>query len=328
MMTRFAWVGWVTGATLVLLVAGCAKSTTDRAIDGISVKRAVDALPHEDLDAALWMRTSAEYHAICLQTYAVATRNLELALKDPTWSAIPSQALALTRTPPDGPSLPPAVILDVDETVLDNSPYQVTQIDAQGEYEPKTWEAWAQRGAAAPMAGVADFVNACRRMNVAVFYVTNRTIHQERATVRNLLEHHLLEEDVVDHVLTKEERDDWVTDKESRRQFLAARYRVLLVLGDDLNDFASTGNKPSSAARLEVCEQHKHLWGNRWLMLPNANYGGWERSLYGFDDSVPHAEKLKIKRKRLHDGPVFTPEAASAPSTSDPAIPITPMSGG
>src|SRR6187399_2796502 len=72
---------------------------------------------HENLHAVLWMQTSAEYQAITRGLYRLAAAALDRAMEDPRWTAIPEQAGR-----PDLAALAPAVILDLDETVLDNSP--------------------------------------------------------------------------------------------------------------------------------------------------------------------------------------------------------------
>ncbi len=254
---------------------------------------------HEDLDATLWMRTSAEYVACCEQTYLAAKSALDAGRKDPTWSAIPSQAAELAKQPSDAKPLPVAVILDVDETVLDNSDFQVELIEQDSEYSVEAFDAWVEKGVAMPLPGVVDFIQYCQQSGVEVFYLTNRTVRQERATARNLASQGLMQPDIVDHLLTKEERDDWGTDKETRRRFLAERFRVLLMIGDDLNDFASTGDKPSPEARREIGLTNKDRWGKTWFMVPNADYGGWERALFKFDDKLPRAEKLSAKRRHL-----------------------------
>jgi 5'-nucleotidase (lipoprotein e(P4) family) len=258
---------------------------------------------HEDLDATVWMRTSAEFEAIFEQTFASARKALDLARKDPKLSALPDQAEHLAKQPADVPELPTAVIVDVDETVLDTSAYQVDCIESGEEYSVESFDAWVQKGTATPLPGAQDFVRYCRESGVEVFYVTNRTVGQERATTRNLIEHGLMAPDIVDHLLTKDERDDWGTDKETRRKFLADRFRILLVIGDDLNDFISTGIKPAPQARTELASRHREAWGKFWFMLPNANYGGWERAVYGFDDTLPREQKIEAKRRSLRPHP-------------------------
>ena len=78
------------------------------------------------LYADLWVQTSAEYVACCLQTYQLAGEHLghEMARLHA------EQA----RQAADLPSLPPAVIMDLDETVLDNATFQTYLYDSGQNY--------------------------------------------------------------------------------------------------------------------------------------------------------------------------------------------------
>ncbi len=118
---------------------------------------------HEDLDATAWMQTSAEYECISRQTYRAATEALQKALADKLWSAIPQQSLQLAQG--NGQELPPAVIVDVDETVLDNTGYQVELIVGDSEYTLESWLAWVEKCDSAPYLGPGNsWLPAVRRM--------------------------------------------------------------------------------------------------------------------------------------------------------------------
>ena len=90
-----------------------------------------------------------------------------------------------------------------------------------------------------------------------------------------------------------------MADKTSRRDHIAKRHRVLLLIGDSLNDFVSAGNKPSPARRREVAAENASMWGEKWILIPNANYCGWERALYEFEHSLSRKEKLAAKYRCL-----------------------------
>ncbi|EMI53449.1 5'-nucleotidase, lipoprotein e(P4) family [Rhodopirellula sallentina] len=250
---------------------------------------------HEDLDATLWMQTSAEYYATCRQAYRLAEKQLATAIDTPTWSADLVQQAELSGHQSDKNDLPTAVILDIDETVLDNSPYQARRIREDGSFTPETWKTWVEEATASPVPGVKEFLQVAKDSGVEVFFVTNRENAVEHATRRNLEELGLIEPDAVDRILSKRERDEWTSDKTTRRAHIAKRYRILLLIGDDLNDFVSIGEKPSSQARHDLAVEHADMWGTQWIQLPNANYGGWERSVYDWDDSAEDTVKLKKK---------------------------------
>src|SRR5215203_940023 len=101
----------------VALASGsCAASTSSPATQPRAAA-ANETRPHENLNAVAWMQTSLEYQASAVQAYRLAARQLDEALADRSWTA------AIEQTG-DASKLPPAVVLDIDETVLDNSPFQ------------------------------------------------------------------------------------------------------------------------------------------------------------------------------------------------------------
>ena len=132
---------------------------------------------------------------------------------------------------------------------------------------------------------------------VQVFYVTNRDVKVKKGTVENIKK--VIDPAVQpDHVLCKNERAGWGSDKSSRRAFIAKDYRVVLLLGDDYNDFAYLG-KVSPRERLEKAKAHRQYWGKRWILLPNGLYGSWESALYNYDNKLSAGEKFKLKYKYL-----------------------------
>ena len=274
------------------------QAQVDQAKD--EAKQASSNQPHEDLDAVLWVQTSAEYDAIARQTFRAARAAVGDALVDSGWSASTEQQEIFEQKTGDGlHELPPAVVLDVDETVLDNSRYQVGLIESGGEYSRDGWKAYVEKKVSTPIPGAVEFVKACRTAGVTVIYVTNREHEVESATRENLIEHGLMEKDDPDLIFTKYEKEAWTSDKKTRRQELAKKYRILLLLGDDLNDFIATEYHGSSDVRRKVGDNYKAWFGERWFILPNPNYGGWEQSLYEWENAVSSSTKRKRKREKM-----------------------------
>ena len=246
----------------------------------------------ELLNSVLWMQTAAERTALALQTYDQGQRMLDAALADPTWTA----AVEQTQDPS---GLPPAVVLDVDETVLDNSAFEAQLIVEDGLFETDPWNEWCRLEEALPIPGAVEFTRYAAEKGVAVLYVTNRRHEVEEATRRNLekLGFPLAADE--DTLYTRAEREEWDdSDKSSRRSDIAARYRILLLFGDDLNDFVS-GSRATLAGREALVIQHEAYWGTRWLMLPNPAYGGWEGALTDFDYSLAPDPRLRRKYDHL-----------------------------
>lgn len=168
--------------TLALLAAlagaGCHR---DAVRAPLPVASAMPAAADDNLNAVLWMQTSAEYRANSLQTYRAAARLLDRAIKDRSWDALDAAERSNAAR-----GLPPAVILDVDETVLDNSPYQARLVAAGGEYDEAQWAAWVREQKATAIPGVLEFAKAARTRGVALFFISNRAVDLKDATIANL----------------------------------------------------------------------------------------------------------------------------------------------
>jgi 5'-nucleotidase (lipoprotein e(P4) family) len=245
---------------------------------------------HELMNSVLWVQTSAEYVATCREIYGLAAFRLEEALADTLWTALPGWDQTYS-------GLPPAVILDVDETALDNSAFEAGLITHLEEYAKPIWDAWIAKEAAPPIPGAREFIEGAHDRGVDVYFVTNRDEDTKEHTVANLRS--CFGSWITDEqVLTRGERKEWRGDKTSRREYLAATHRILLLIGDDLGDFTEAGDVPPWA-RLRAAEAYKDLWGTKWIMLPNPMYGTWEQALYGYDRRIDRAAKLKHKQGSL-----------------------------
>jgi acid phosphatase len=257
---------------LALVLAGCAGQRAAPRAEPPPAAVDAPAAEHPTLYATLWQQTSAEYRAIAMQAYAAAREVLPLALADSGWTA------AVEQEDADFSSLPPAVILDVDETVLDNSPQQARVILEGRSFDPDAWARWVDEARAPPVPGAVEFLALADSLEVAVFYVTNRDAPLERATRENLEAMGMPLDPQVDTVLARGEREDWTSDKTSRRAWVAERYRIVLLVGDDFNDFVAARLPRDERDRL--VERYRERWGDRWIVLPNPIYGSWEGALY------------------------------------------------
>lgn len=169
------------------------------------------------------------------------------------------------------------------------------------EYNTPLWYAWAEEERAGAIPGAREFIEHAFDSGVAVFFVTNRDHAIEEPTVRNLRDQ-FGPAVTAENVLTRGEREGWTSDKTSRRAYVAAGHRILLLIGDDYNDFAYLGEPPLKD-RLEAARQYSDYWGRKWIILPNPMYGGWEQALYGYKRDLPDGAKLEAKYNRLDAGP-------------------------
>jgi 5'-nucleotidase (lipoprotein e(P4) family) len=227
----------------------------------------------EQLNATLWMQTSPEYRAGAEQVYRLATERI--ANPGPG-----SAALEQAGVPPEQLArLPTAVVLDLDETVLDNTVYQARLIRDRAVYNGKTWAEWVVAGQAEAVPGARNFIAAARRLGHTVFYVSNRDCTAppgtpadpcpaKTATMRNLVALGIDPVADPERMLLRGERPDWAS-KTQRRAFIASNYRIVALVGDDLGDFVEPRVFAGDRARLEW------RFGVNWFVLPNPIYGSW-----------------------------------------------------
>lgn len=221
--------------------------------------------------ATVWTQSSGEYAATTLQIYALAEDALAQALGERHWTAALEQS-------GDFASLPPAVIVDIDETVLDNTPFHHMLDENELAFSEQRWADWVNDAGALAVPGAAEFLAFAESLGVEIFYVTNRDQALEAPTRENLLALGLPLDGGRDRVLTRGERPDWTRDKTSRRAFVASSHRVLLIVGDSLGDFVPDERIEPDRLR-EVAFEYQHMWGRRWFVLPNPIYGPWERGI-------------------------------------------------
>jgi 5'-nucleotidase (lipoprotein e(P4) family) len=224
------------------------------------------------LDADLYVQTAAEYRACCLQAYRLATERLRARAK--------------------GPGKPPAVVLDLDETVLDNSPFQTYLYRYNLAYSDPLWEDWEKNypDEVLLVPGAKGFIEEAEKLGVTVIYVSNRLQKYRPATVAVLTRLGLNVKDLDRRLLLKEGNN---SDKTDRRQRVERDHRVLLYVGDNLRDFSEEFVAPridkddpaaqnkAIAARAAQVDRQQARWGDDWIILPNPVYGEWQRLLGG-----------------------------------------------
>jgi len=247
----------------------------------------------EKLNSILWVQASGEYLMAATQSYALAKVMLDRGLADPNWTA----ALEQTGNYSD---LPPAVIVDVDETVLDNTPFHASM-----ELMGKNWDTdlfydWTREARAEAVPGAVDFLQYAHSKGVTVFYMTNRVYDVEDATRENLKNNGFPMESGIDTLLMHGEKEGWESSKVNRRTFLAENYRILLLFGDTLNDFLP-GTNVGAVEREAVLRTYQDYWNEKWILIPNPIYGGWEGAIYDFDYSLSKEQIFDSKVNSLEE---------------------------
>ena len=241
--------------------------------------------------AVLYAQSSAEYEANNLQTFAGAKLALEKALVNKNWTAAIEQK-------EDFSEKPPAVILDIDEAVLNNIPFQARAI-IKGESYPNGWVEWMLEEASTSVAGVSEFLKYADSKGIKIFYVTNRIAIAEEAT-RNNLKKLGLPFDTDRDVLLMKNENGWTSDKVSRRELIAQDYRILLLIGDQLGDFISLDEATAGMdSRKEIAAKYEEMWGKKWFMITNPIYGRWEAAIYNNEYPDTESELMQMRLKAL-----------------------------
>lgn len=254
------------------------------------------AAPNDNLNSVAWIQRSVEYRAISEQTFRAAADQLDQALQQQDWDALDPAERNNTLA-----GLKPAVIMDVDETVLDNSPYQARLVRDGLEYDDDTWALWVEERKARPLPGVLEFARAASERGVTVIYLSNRAVELKQATLENLRAEGLpvaADEVFLGLGMDVPGCEQRGSDKRCRRQLVARDYRVLMQFGDQLGDFIQISpNTPAHRDQLHA--RHGQWFGQRWWMLPNPTYGSWEPALFDNQWSRPAGERRRAKREAL-----------------------------
>lgn len=236
----------------------------------------VKELNEQMVMATLWFQTSAEMRAISYQAFTMAKVLFDMDLAQ-------------------GPSdQSRAVIVDIDETVLDNSPYQAGLIGNDFGYS-KGWQEWIAAAQAWPLPGAVGFLKYIDSKGGAVFYISNRKEVEREGTMKNLKA--LGFPQVTDDRVLLREKD---SDKEPRRQIIRNDYRIVLLMGDNLNDFDSVFAGKSVADRFAEVDKIKDKFGTQFIVLPNPMYGEWEGAVYNYDWKMSPGAKNKARKEALN----------------------------
>lgn len=210
--------------------------------------------PPRSIDKSLrWFQQSAECRALFLQTYAQASAQLKTVLINPG-------------------DKPPAIVIDIDETVLDNSPQQAGLETGSHSDARLSWDEWCLAAQAEPLPGALDFLNEADRLGIGIFYVSNRDHKHLQSTLTNLKKWGF-PQSTAKNVLLRESD----SSKEARRQTIAVDFQIVMFLGDNLGDLSIDFETPSASDRALQVDHHKGDFGTRFFVFPNPLYGSWQK---------------------------------------------------
>ena len=220
----------------------------------------------------LWMRTSAEYRALAYQGYNVAMNAVKMAVTDPSHQRKPL-----------------AIVLDADETVVDNTKLMGESIaNGNGRFDAPWWRQAVHQGKSQAMPGAVEFLNEVHKQGVEIFYVSNRYAPVNLdVTIQNFKELGFPSVDK-DHVLLFEKD----SDKQPRFDMIAKKYYVIVYMGDNAGDFPIGTKGKTLAERNAIIDAHKEDFGTTFVVFPNPAYGSWVSALAkGYQNLSPEEQK-------------------------------------
>ena len=229
------------------------------------------------IQAQVWTQNSAEYRALCYQAFNAAKMNLD--------------ALFFFEKEYDKPL---AIIADVDETVLDNSPYDGKLILNNTAYNRESWVEWGNLEIAKAIPGSLEFLIYASEKNIEIFYISNRYSEQLESTVNNLKKLGFPDAKESNVLLRGDTRS-----KSERRKSVSDNYEVIMLIGDNLSDFNDEFEIKLYNERSNQTDKLKNEFGTKLIVLPNPNYGDWESNgLFG-GKSFDNFQKDSIRKSKI-----------------------------
>lgn len=227
------------------------------------------------LYAAVFQQNAAEFQALSAQAFNIATLQLNKILEEQH-------------------NKPLAIVSDIDETFLDNSPYAVEMAHKGKSFDQASWTEWTSKGEALPFLGSQEFFNYAASKGVEIFYITNRNEDDKAGTLKNLKKYNYPFADETHIVVRTSE-----SSKETRRQKLSETHEIVLLLGDNLSDFSAAFDHKTTQERMQNVIKNKRLFGEKFIILPNTGYGDWEAALFQYKKDLTTSQKDSIYRNSV-----------------------------
>ncbi len=221
--------------------------------------------------AVYWQQNSAEYEALCYQAYNSAENYLRQYTggSDQDGNVIVAKDQKI------------AIIIDLDETVLNNSPYSGYLVKNNLDYNYDSWLEWVETASAELVPGALEFINNAIRMEVEVFFISNRFEQELEPTIRNMIEKGIQFNEK--NVFLRNAN----SEKMSRRDMITSAFDVVMLIGDNLADLHDVFESDIlMEQRKEVVASFKKEFGSKYIILPNPVYGGWEPTEPGQDPKL------------------------------------------
>jgi len=239
--------------------------------------------PSDRMVVALsWYQNSAEMVALYHQGFNIARERLDEGLA----------AGGFVKSP--------AVVVDIDETMLDNSPFETRIV--KGTAAPGSWETWTDEVCAKALPGALDFARYAESRGVEIFYITNRDDRDRAATIENLKKEgfpYVTEKNLLTRSDTAFSTGS-TSSKLGRRARVSETHEILLLMGDNLNDFSEVFEDRSNKYGKDAIEKYRSEFGRKFIILPNPMYGAWEKPLIDYQRQLDEYKKLELMKSKLN----------------------------
>ena len=265
--------------TLALFSCKRVEKKTDEKVktDTIKVESEIENNYSDQLlYSTLWFQRAAERRALCYQAFNIAKLRLDNMLLN-----IDSGKQA-------------AIVVDIDETMLDNSNYEAKLIETNSSYTSETWKGWVDKAVAIAIPGALEFCNYAHSKNVNIYYISNRKEDEVDATLKNMMQLDFPDA-IKSHLLFKSK----TSCKKARRAKVKENNQILLFIGDNLGDFSELFADRSINYGFDTVDEYKNEFGNRFIILPNPMYGDWMKAVYNGTNKISDNEKEKLRREAL-----------------------------
>lgn len=190
---------------------------------------------------------------------------------------------------------PQAVVVDLDETMIDNSPFQGKMIESGKPFSHEMWLEWSALAKAKALPGAIDFTHFCDSLGVTVIFISNRNVSELDWTMQNMKDLGFAFV-VKDNYLLK----DTTSGKEPRRKKISEKYDIVLFLGDNLNDFSEAFESRGDDWGVSIVNEYRDEFGQRFIVFPNPMYGEWEKNIYLHKRNLSEEEKFMLRRGALN----------------------------
>lgn len=252
---------------LIILVVSCSQVNDNKNDNAFNQEHIVYS--------TIWFQKSAEAKALYYQGFNLAKLRVEEYVK------ISGEK-------------PKAVVVDIDETMVDNSLFQGKSIEKGEGYSNEFWAEWSNLAMAKALPGAVEFTKFCDSLGVQVVYISNRKVQELEKTMKNMDSLGFAFVNPENYLLKEE-----TSGKEVRRKIAMEKYDIILLLGDNLNDFSDVFEHRGDDWGVSTVEKYRNEFGKRFIVFPNPMYGEWEKSVYGNEKGLTEEAKFMLRREAI-----------------------------